>query len=656
MDNSVQLRRIDKSFADAFKSSSLYKLYKEHTDELFLGVRNGYINLYHLCNSIAKVSLTRKGVKSEIASYYINGIQKSNYDNDMIVGMYETIKVKSRNKSKLEKQAQQTLALLNNSNPHSNWFCIDVEYEKPKMAGRFDIIAVTKKIPHRVALIELKYGTNAYGGKSGILTHVKDFSNFVRNGNYETLRKDIEEILSSMAHLNVNIPDSLKGLKAGELCATPEFYFITVNSKASKAGAASAKQTMAGYLFKKDNPKYSDWHCKRHSINAIEDILGYDITEKKSPFYATLLFSDQDIASLRIDDIIDGEYSERIPPHSYEDEEKKRYNDFLIDSKYLYGDKGHFKYSPKFRLWNENNNLFRPILEKASHYFSKDENGIEWFKIKNWGENGTRPTKHVLSSQVACINHLFPIREDPDAVLAIAKTVEPEISEVVLLDNDKSGSRGYISFEVISNKDYLNEADKKTGKLCRGEFCTSVDALIIGIRNGKRIMLVIEWKYTESYNNEDKSIEANPKIEFPNTSRGDTRIRNYSGLIKDSHQLQCLGIDELRGSVFFFEPFYQLMRQTLWAEQMIEHKETEILKADDFVHVHVIPTANKDLLEKVYPISGKNMKETWSSVISDKSKYRIITPEGLYKRVDREKYEELIDYLKHRYWLGDRQI
>lgn len=318
MGKSEQVRRIDKSFADTFKDTSLFKLYKEHADELFLGVRNGYVNLYHLCNSIAKVSLTRKGIKSEIASYYIEETPKDDYDNDLIVRMYDTIKVKSKNRSKLEKQAQQTLAQLNNSNPQSNWFCVDVEYEKPQMAGRFDLIAITKKAPHRVALIELKYGTNAYGGTSGILTHVKDFSEFLSNSNYKTLKKDIEGILYSMTLLDVKVPDSLKGLKAEDLCATPEFYFITVNSRPSKVGAASAKQTMAGYLFKKNNPKYSAWNCKRHSQNAVEDILGYDITEKKSPFYSTILFSEQDIESLSIEDIIDGDYSERITPRSCE--------------------------------------------------------------------------------------------------------------------------------------------------------------------------------------------------------------------------------------------------------------------------------------------------------------------------------------------------
>lgn len=338
---------------------------------------------------------------------------------------------------------------------------------------------------------------------------------------------------------------------------------------------------------------------------------------------------------------------------TFEDIEKKRYNDSIIGSEYLYGDKGNLKYNPKFRLWNEENNLYRPILKKAIDYFNKDTNGIEWFKLKSWGENGTRPTKHVLSSQVACVNHLFAIREDPNAVLAIARAVDPEISEVVLLNNDKEGSRGYISFEVISKEDHLNEADKITGKLSRGEYCTSVDALIIGIRDKKRIMLVIEWKYTESYDDTDKSKEDgnHPKGSM---GSGNTRLKWYSSLILNSKQIVRPLTDNLRGSVYFFEPFYQLMRQTLWAEQMILHKDTEILKADDYIHVHVIPSANHDLLDKVYPSSGKRMEETWRSCIIDQNKYRIITPEDLLAGIKSKNYEKFIDYLQNRYWNSDK--
>ena len=39
------------------------------------------------------------------------------------------------------------------------------------------------------------------------------------------------------------------------------------------------------------------------------------------------------------------------------------------------------------------------------------------------------------------------------------------------------------------------------------------------------------------------------------------------------------------------------MRQTLWSEQMIVHKNTETIKVDDYIHIHVIPSENKEYLD-----------------------------------------------------------
>ena len=65
-----------------------------------------------------------------------------------------------------------------------------------------------------------------------------------------------------------------------------------------------------------------------------------------------------------------------------------------------------------FVLRDGGNNLYEPIRNDAIQYFK--ENDISW-----WG--GTAPTGHVLSSQIACLNHLFAIRKDPEAVLAVVK-------------------------------------------------------------------------------------------------------------------------------------------------------------------------------------------------------------------------------------------
>lgn len=52
------------------------------------------------------------------------------------------------------------------------------------------------------------------------------------------------------------------------------------------------------------------------------------------------------------------------------------------------------------------------------------------------------------------------------------------------------------------------------------------------------------------------------------------------------------------------------MRQTLWAEQMIKNKATERIKADHYLHIHVIPNNNVDLLQKTYKFSNQNMEVT----------------------------------------------
>ena len=90
------------------------------------------------------------------------------------------------------------------------------------------------------------------------------------------------------------------------------------------------------------------------------------------------------------------------------------------------------------------------------------------------------------------------------------------------------------------------------------------------------------------------------------------------------------------------------MRQTLWAEQIV-HNKTEKICADDYIHLHIIPYKNVDLLEKKYKCSKKNMPETWRNCLVDQSKYKIISPEILLRNIGDE-YEDLKQYLFKRYW------
>ena len=278
------------------------------------------------------------------------------------------------------------------------------------------------------------------------------------------------------------------------------------------------------------------------------------------------------------------------------------------------------------------NNLRENIREEASNYFSS--NKISW-----WA--GDSPSGHLLSSQIACINHLFPIRKEKSLVLQMLNSVRDEFVEVLPIPGETDET--YIAFEAVSYNDHLNE-----GTCTRGSNCTSVDALIYALhKSGKLWLIPIEWKYTEFYPNQDKSNEDRKGEPKGSNGKGHERLNRYSLLINNSKQLQSMSTYE--GSIYFQEPFYQLMRQTLWAEQIIEHKETELLKADDFMHIHVIPAANSDLLEKRYAVSGMGMEDTWRSILEDQSKYRIVDPQKLLDMI-KDYDTELVEYLDTRYW------
>ena len=229
------------------------------------------------------------------------------------------------------------------------------------------------------------------------------------------------------------------------------------------------------------------------------------------------------------------------------------------------------------------------------------------------------------------------------------------------IENDTDITKAFISFEAVSDEDHLNEC-KEGQKPTRGNNCTSIDALILAKhKNEKTILIPIEWKYTEWYGNTDKSTEDGKDHEKGSQKSGKIRLGRYSDLITKSKQLN-LKLKDYKSSVYFFEPFYQLMRQTLWAEQMIDvnKKRNERIQADDYIHVHVIPSENHDLLKDDLSVNRRrkaysngtivgSMCEIWKSCLNDTSKYKIITPKFLLANIDKEKHKNLLDYLSVRY-------
>lgn len=305
---------IDKDFAESFKRSRFYKdIYDKHKDEVIIGVRDGFINLYLNCDSIAKIDVNTPK-ECGIDSYYTND-KKDRLTEDEIVHYYDIIKANSFKRCKYEKQSQQKLYIDNNKNKSSEWFCIDVEYTKSLKGKikaedwRFDIIAISKKKPFRVALIELKYGFAAIGGASGIRKHVEDFYKFYRDKKFEILKPELVSIIQKLDSLGVNIPDSLKNISCEDIASEPDFYFITLNNNPKPGTDNTPKNTMGGYLF----ANKEKWNSKRVSSlikKKIEENGGeyYDLIEHSKTFKPVFLFSTAQLPDLQIHDILDKSY------------------------------------------------------------------------------------------------------------------------------------------------------------------------------------------------------------------------------------------------------------------------------------------------------------------------------------------------------------
>jgi hypothetical protein len=285
----------------------------------------------------------------------------------------------------------------------------------------------------------------------------------------------------------------------------------------------------------------------------------------------------------------------------------------------LFRDPGNGVFSRKerdFMLKDPSLNLWGGIRMDAKQYFKK--NNIPWWK----GSAGD-PTGHLLSSQVSCLNHLYYVRQRKDIATAILKQLNPDIVEALIVDD------GFVEFEYIGKKQYLKEKS-----FTRGANCTSVDAVMLGLTSdGKRIIFLIEWKYTEIYERVNLYV---PK-----------RAEVYDSLIIRADGPLVIGIEP---ESFYYEPFYQMMRQTLLGWLFVQNRE---MYCDNFVNVHVIPSKNIELKKNITSptFRGQDIHEAWKSSLKVPDSYIPIDPvsflEDAAHLVDTQSW---LSYLKARYW------
>jgi hypothetical protein len=164
---------------------------------------------------------------------------------------------------------------------------------------------------------------------------------------------------------------------------------------------------------------------------------------------------------------------------------------------------------------------------------------------------------------------------------------------------------------VFDNKRLLNERHET-----RGEKCTSVDALVYAQKDSEKWLVPIEWKYTEAYEKKDA----------PSYHR-------YENLVSVDSRLP------LWLSLYHQDPYYELARQTLLMEKIIE-KHPDI--ANKFCHIVIVPKENTEMKVDAEKF-GFSLKQEFING------YKIIDPSDFLLPV-KDLYPELIEYLESRYW------
>jgi hypothetical protein len=253
-----------------------------------------------------------------------------------------------------------------------------------------------------------------------------------------------------------------------------------------------------------------------------------------------------------------------------------------------------------------------PSVRASALRFFRDR-GIRWWTHHD--EHGGRPTSLLRSSQVACVNHLEPARLNEQLAVALGRALGLDAVGGVPVEG------GFLTYEWIGERNHLGEP--RWGR--RGDRCTSLDAFLpLRIAEGRVLGVAIEWKYTESPHPGSEAVSKN----------GTSRVETYRPLLEAPNcPIDLSRLDKIEN--VFFDPYTQLMRQTLLAWQMVEEGEEGV---DGWLHVHVVPGANVAMRRPRAKLAAAadDLAAQWRSLLHEPDHYRLVNPTDLLAHIPPE--------------------
>ncbi len=159
-------------------------------------------------------------------------------------------------------------------------------------------------------------------------------------------------------------------------------------------------------------------------------------------------------------------------------------------------------------------------------------------------------------------------------------------------------------------------------------------------------LVLIEWKYTESYSSKSLAISKN----------GTDRIKIYQPLLEAD---DC-PIDTQRFvgrfEALFYEPFYQLMRLQLLARAI---EKAHWQGVGEVAVLHVAPARNLDFQRvtsnALKPI-GNRVIDVWKELVRVQDRFVSVATEALWSRFSTDNFSDLADRIHDGGGLGVAEV
>ncbi len=238
-----------------------------------------------------------------------------------------------------------------------------------------------------------------------------------------------------------------------------------------------------------------------------------------------------------------------------------------------------------------------------------------------------------MSSATACINVMGGIASNKHDLIAFFNHFGLGVEDIISFQRGATYGRrtyndqGNVVFEWVGP---LVSPILEVGG-SRGHLRTSVDAYILAVIGGTVTQLLIEWKFTEKYNNRDQ-------LQRFAGIAGNERLRRYSSCLARLRKAKAFPfqmVDEGGMGLYDlgYEPFFQLLRFTLLAKLTTPFTFDDGPEVSDYRVIHLSHSKNDalNILSKTHVSCSPGLKDQAGKSMCEVWKHRILNQDEAVK-------------------------